>query len=161
MMQPTWSWCATLTWPCGNNARTRQTHFLGMFHRKAQTRRMSSWPLTPSQAMRRKPRGSLANATSVFECFSLLSTVGGTEDNIFLYFGSICRQALIVPFTRGNMCVSVCVCVLVRGPLSAVMSSWWVYLTLPRNMGDVSAAISELKCGNIRKNRGKLEMSSL
>ncbi len=52
------------------------------------------------------------------------------------------------------------VCVSVSGPLWALTSSWWVYLTLPRNIWDVSVAISEVKCGNMSRGRGKLDVSS-
>lgn len=52
------------------------------------------------------------------------------------------------------------VCVSVSGPLRALTSSWWVYLTLPRNIWDVSVAISEVKCGNMSRGRGKLDVFS-
>lgn len=107
----TTSRCAALTWPCGHNGRIRRGIFGRIFHMKAETLWMSPWQLTLSQAVRRKPRWSLANVTPAVECFSL-STVAGTGDNIFLYFGSICCQALIMPSTGGETCVFyVCVCV--------------------------------------------------
>lgn len=77
-------------------------------HVEARTRQISSWPLRPSQAVRRKQRWSPAKPAQL-DCFVFLGvflcTVEGNVDSIFLYFGSICCQALIAPFTWENMCV--------------------------------------------------------
>lgn len=137
-------------------------------HVEAQTWQISLWPLRPSQAVRRKHRWSLANWQNLtvggffslcFVFYPSCSTVEEKEDSIFLYFGYICRQALVEPFTGGKYVrLWACVCVCVSGLLWALTSSWWVHLTLLRNMEDVSLAISEVKCSNMSRDRGRVSV---
>lgn len=107
MMQPTKS----MPLMCQPDVATRRqcrSQRKEALHREAYAQWMSLWPLTPSQAVRRKRRWNLANSNKL-TVFSL-STVGGNTDHMFLYSASIWCQALVVPSIRENTCVWMSVC---------------------------------------------------
>ena len=45
-------------------------------------------------------------------------------------------------------------CVSVSGLLATLTSSWWLYLTLPCNVGGVSVAMSKVNCRTVKETEG-------
>lgn len=154
MMQPTKS----MPLMCHADVATRRqcrSQRKEVLHREAYTQRMWLWPLTPSQAVRRKRRWNLANSNKL-TVFSL-STVGGNRQHMFLYSASIWCQALVVPSIRENTCVCEWVCVSHRGVPQSPDNQ---LMGLLCNTWEVSVAISKVKYGTASRDRRKLDLCS-
>ena len=135
MMQPTRRWCATLTWPCGINARMRQRR-LFVFWREGEHNshvgtneaNVSVTVNSITGCLEGKLRWSLAK-TWLHKRFIPLQC--GMEQDTTYFF--ILDPYAAEPSWGKNVCFHVCVPVC--GLLLAPTSSWWVHLTLPHNMG--------------------------